>query len=59
MAGFYVSEAPILSLYAAGKLTGTAVDIGAEKIGADKDAPLFGFRQRGVSRARRRHLPGV
>ncbi len=43
MAGFYVSEAPILSLYAAGKLTGTAVDIGAEKIGADKDAPLFGF----------------
>ena len=34
VAGFFVTEAPILSLYAAGKLTGTAVDVGAEKIGA-------------------------
>ena len=34
VAGFYVTEAPVLSLYAAGKLTGTAVDVGAEKIGA-------------------------
>jgi hypothetical protein len=32
--GLYVTEAPVLTLYAAGKLTGTAVDIGAEKIGA-------------------------
>ncbi len=41
VAGFYVSEAPILSLYAAGKLTGTAVDIGAEKIGAETRRAAF------------------
>lgn len=34
VAGLYVAEAPTLSLYAVGKLTGLAVDIGAGKIGA-------------------------
>jgi len=43
VAGFYVTEAPVLSLYAAGKLTGTAVDLGAEKIGAPAATLVFGF----------------
>ena len=43
VAGFYVAEAPILSLYAAGKLTGTAVDVGAEKIGAAAARAVLGL----------------
>ena len=34
VAGLYVADAPVLALYATGKLTGSVIDIGAEKIGA-------------------------
>ena len=34
VAGVYFADAPVMALYAAGRLTGIAVDVGADKVGA-------------------------
>ena len=47
VAGLFCAEAPVLSLYAAGKLTGTVVDVGAGKIGASRRRPRAGAHSRG------------
>ena len=41
VAGVYIADAAVLSLYAVGKLSGLAVDVGAGKVGTSVSRLLF------------------